>query len=103
MEIKQLSHYMNQAKIIKPENHKNKIRIAFVGSFTLNGFEETIKVQCNDEKINCITYNSPYNQFNQEILDENSNLYKFKPDVIFLLIDNRTILEDLFYFSNINS
>jgi FkbH-like protein len=103
MEIKQLSHYMNQVKIIKPENHKNKIRIAFVGSFTLNGFEETIQVQCNDEKINCITYNSPYNQFNQEILDENSNLYKFKPDVIFLLIDNRTILEDLFYFSNINS
>jgi len=102
MEIKQLSHYINQAKIIKPENHKNKIRVAFVGSFTLNGFEETIQVQCNDEKINCITYNSPYNQFNQEILNENSNLYKFKPDVIFLLIDNRTILEDLFYFSNIN-
>ena len=103
MEIKELSYYINQAKIIKPENHKNKIRIAFVGSFTLNGFEETIQVQCNDEKINCITYNSPYNQFNQEILDENSNLYKFKPDIIFLLIDNRTILENLFYFSNINS
>ena len=103
MEIKELSYYINQAKIIKPENHKNKIRIAFVGSFTLNGFEETIQVQCNDEKINCITYNSPYNQFNQEILDENSNLYKFKPDIIFLLIDNRTILENSFYFSNINS
>ena len=103
MEIKQLSHYMNEAKMIKPENHKNKIRIAFVGSFTLNGFEETIQVQCNDEKINCITYNSPYNQFNQEILNEDSNLYKFKPDLIFLVIDSRIILEDSFYFSNINS
>ena len=102
MEIKQLSHYMNQVKIIKPKNHKNKIRIAFVGSFTLNGFEETIQVQCNDEKINCTTYNSPYNQFNQEVLNENSNLYKFKPDIIFLLIDTRTILEDSFYFSNID-
>ena len=48
MEIKELSYYINQAKIIKPDNHKNKIRIAFVGSFTLNGFEETIQVQCND-------------------------------------------------------
>ena len=103
MEIKELSHYINQAKIIKPENHQKKIHIAFVGSFSLNGFEETIQVQCNDEKINCITYNSPYNQFNQEILNENSDLYKFKPDIIFLLIDNRTILEDLFYFPNINS
>ena len=103
MEIKQLSYYINQAKIIKPENNQKKIRIAFVGSFSLNGFEETIQVQCNDEKINCITYNSPYNQFTQEILNENSNLYKFKPDIIFLLIDNRIILENSFYFSNINS
>ena len=53
MEIKQLSYYINQSKIIKPENYQKKIRIAFVGSFTLNGFEETIQVQCNDEKINC--------------------------------------------------
>ena len=103
MEIKELSYYINQSKIIKPENHENKIRIAFVGSFSLNGFEETIQVQCNVEKINCLTYNSPYNQFTQEILNENSNLYKFKPDIIFLLIDNRIILEDLFYFSDINS
>ena len=103
MEIKELSHYINQAKIIKPENHQKKIRIAFAGSFSLNGFEETIQVQCNDEKINCVTYNSPYNQFTQEILNENSNLYKFKPDIIFLLIDNRIILENSFYFSNINS
>ena len=103
MEIRELSHYINQSKIIKPKNHEKKIRIAFVGSFSLNGFEETIQVQCNDEKINCLTYNSPYNQFTQEILNDNSNLYKFKPDITFLLIDNRVILEDSFYFSNINS
>jgi len=103
MEMKKLSYYINEAKKIMPENYKKKIRIAFVGSFTLNGFEETIQVECNEEKINCTTYNSPYNQFNQEILNENSNLYKFKPDIIFLLIDNRTILGDLFYFTNINS
>lgn len=101
--MKKLSYYINEAKKIKPENYKKKIRIAFVGSFTLNGFEETIQVECNEEGINCTTYNSPYNQFNQEILNENSNLYKFKPDIIFLLIDSRTILGDLFYFSNINS
>jgi FkbH-like protein len=103
MEMKKLSYYMNEAKKIKPENYKKKIRIAFIGSFTLNGFEETIQVECNEERINCTTYNSPYNQFNQEILNEKSNLYKFKPDIIFLLIDNRIILGDLFYFTNINS
>ena len=57
MEIRELSHYINQSKIIKPKNHEKKIRIAFVGSFSLNGFEETIQVQCDNEKINCTTYN----------------------------------------------
>ena len=98
MEIKKLSHYINQAKIINQEIYDKKVRIAFLGSFTLNGFEETIQVQCNEEKINCITYNAPYNQYNQEILNENSDLYKFNPDIIFFLIDNRIILDNLFYF-----
>ena len=40
MEIKKLAHYMNQVKIIKSKNHKNKICVASVGSFTLNGFDK---------------------------------------------------------------
>ena len=98
MEMKKLSYYINQAKIINQGICDKKIRIAFLGSFTLNGFEETIQVQCSEEKINCITYNAPYNQYNQEILNKNSDLYKFNPDIIFFLIDNRTILDNLFYF-----
>lgn len=98
MEMKKLSYYINQAKIINQGIYDKKIRIAFLGSFTLNGFEETIQVQCSEEKINCITYNAPYNQYNQEILNKNSDLYKFNPDIIFFLIDNRTILDNLFYF-----
>ena len=96
--MKKLSYYINQAKIINQGIYDKKIRIAFLGSFTLNGFEETIQVQCSEEKINCITYNAPYNQYNQEILNKNSDLYKFNPDIIFFLIDNRTILDNLFYF-----
>lgn len=96
--MKKLSYYINQAKIINQGICDKKIRIAFLGSFTLNGFEETIQVQCSEEKINCITYNAPYNQYNQEILNKNSDLYKFNPDIIFFLIDNRTILDNLFYF-----
>jgi len=98
MEMKKLSYYINQAKIINQGIYDKKVRIAFLGSFTLNGFEETIQVQCSEEKINCITYNAPYNQYNQEILNKNSDLYKFNPDIIFFLIDNRTILDKLFYF-----
>jgi len=98
MEMKKLSYYINQAKIINQGIYDKKVRIAFLGSFTLNGFEETIQVQCSEEKISCITYNAPYNQYNQEVLNKNSDLYKFNPDIIFFLIDNRTILDKLFYF-----
>ena len=98
MDIKKFSYYLNESKKIKREIHQKKIRISFLGSFTLNGFDETIKVQCNEEKINCVTYIGPYNQFNQEILNEDSNWYKFNSDITFLIIDNRTILEEVFYF-----
>jgi len=38
-----------------------------------------------------------YNQYNQEILDDDSKLYKFKPDIIFLFIDTKTLLGDLYF------
>ena len=35
-------------------------------------------------------------QYNQEILDEKSHLYKFAPDITFLIIDSRNALGELF-------
>ena len=40
-----------------------------------------------------------YNQYNQEILDSHSQLYQFQPNLTFLILDTRSILEDLWYFS----
>ena len=68
-----------------------------MGSFTLNGLAETIQVKCAEKKIQCTTYVGNYNQYNQEILNPTSNLYKFNPEISFLLIDTRTLLQDLFH------
>jgi len=59
--------------------------------------EETIRVKCRENNIQCSTYVAKYNQYNQEILKNDSDLYKFKPDVTFLIIDTRSIFGDLFY------
>ena len=92
-----LSTYLNRSKLLSNVDCENKIRIAILGSFTLNGLEETIRVKCSDKKIQCSTYSSGYNQYNQEILDEKSELYKFSSDITFLIIDTRNVLGELFF------
>ena len=91
-----LSSYLNKSKLISNSNYTKKIRIAILGGFTLNGLEETMRVKCDEKKIQCTTYVSGYNQYNQEILDEKSQLYKFSPDITFLIIDCRNIFGELF-------
>jgi len=92
-----LSTYLNRAKLLSNVNSEKKIKVAILGSFTLNGLEETIRVKCGNKKIQCSTYVAGYNQYNQEILNEKSGLYKFSSDMTFLIIDTRSVLNKLFF------
>ena len=95
---KTLSEYISDSQKLELENFKNKIKLAFVSSFTINGLSESLQVKCSKKQISCSTYVSGYNQYNQEILNENSALYKFSPDITFLILDTRSIFGDLFHF-----
>ena len=95
-EEEKLSSYLSKSKLISNSNYEKKIRIAILGGFTLNGLEETMRVKCDEKKIQCTTFVSGYNQYNQEILDEKSQLYKFSPDITFLIIDSRNALGEFF-------
>lgn len=97
MKEEKLSYYVNKATELKDHSFDKKIRIAILGSFTLNGLAETIRVKCAEKKIQCLTYVGDYNQYHQAILNQQSELYKFKPDLTFLFIDTRTLLKDLFH------
>ena len=92
-----LSEYLNKSKKIQVGKFTKKIRIAVLSSFTVNGLAETLCVKCAENKINGLTYTAEYNQYNQEIINTDSDLYKFSPDVTFLIIDSRTILGNHFY------
>ena len=92
-----LAYFLNEAKTIKPRELGKKLRIAFLASSTINGFEETMRVKCYQKGIDCITYVADYNQYNQEILNQNSGLYQFKPDITFLILDTRHILGEHFF------
>ena len=97
LNVQNLSYYMSKSKSLNNADYEKKIRVALLSSFTINGLEQTLRVLCFENKINCKTYVGNYNQYNQEILDKNSNLYKFNPDVTFLILDTRSLLGDLFF------
>ena len=92
-----LSYFLNKAKKLGDNNFNNKIRVAILSSFTINGLEESLRVKLYEKKVDCTTYVGGYNQFNQEILDTSSKLYKFSPDITFLILDTRSMLGNLFH------
>ncbi len=93
-----LSYYINNSDKILGIKFDKKIRVGILSSFTINGLKETMQVKSADKNIDCITYVGGYNQYNQEIINPESNLYKFSPDITFLIIDTRNILGDFFHF-----
>jgi FkbH-like protein len=93
----QLSYFISKANSIKDITFQKKIRVGILSSFTINGLEESLFVKCAERNIQCVTYNSPYKQYNQDILNSASPLYSFSPNLTFMIIDTRTILSSLFY------
>ena len=92
-----LSYFITQSQKIIPEKFNKKIKVAFLSSFTINGLAESLKVKCSYRDIGCQTFVGGYNQYNQEILNPDSELKKFNPDLTFLLIDIRSFFGDFFY------
>ena len=95
---RKLSEYIIESKKVNSSDFGSKIKIALLGSFTLDGLNETIKVKCSELKVGCDTFYGGYNRYNEEILNSKSKLYSFSPDVCFLILDTRNILGDLFYY-----
>ena len=94
---KSLSEYIGLSKKIDNSNYSKKLKVALLSSFTLNGLNEVLHVKCSDMGIRYQSYISGYNQYNQELLNPESDYYKFCPDITFLILDIRNFLGDNFY------
>ncbi|MEO0128302.1 MAG: HAD-IIIC family phosphatase [candidate division WOR-3 bacterium] len=64
----------------------HQIKIAILSSFTIDPIIPYLYIKCCKAKLNPNFYVGGYNLFNQEILDKNSKLYEFDPDVLILAI-----------------
>jgi len=73
----------------------DSFKIALLTSFTSKGIKEVLNVKCHETGIFPAFYVAPYNQYVQEILREDSELYQTSPNVIILFIDVRSLLGEL--------
>jgi len=96
--IRGISDYFNMHRYVqeeaaarKLESEKN-IKIAILPSFTANGIKEVLSVKCCELGIFPTFHVGEYSQYFQEILNPDSSLYKFNPDLIIVFIETRTIL-----------
>ncbi len=81
----------------KKKGFNKKIKIAFLGSFTLNGFREVLNVKCHDAGIKASFYIGDYNQYANELVNKDSKLYNFEPDITFLFVDAKSFFGDIFF------
>ncbi|MBS3159122.1 HAD family hydrolase [Candidatus Woesearchaeota archaeon] len=70
-----------------------KIEVALLGSYTLNNLMEPMWFSLVQKGFLPGIIMGQYNQYVQEILDENSEIRKANPDIIFILLDTETFLE----------
>src|SRR5919197_6773340 len=92
-----LSYFIEKSHSINDNGFQKEIRLAILNSFTINGLEEALRVKCAEKKIKCTSYVSAYGQYSQDVLDPNSRLYEFSPDITFMIVDTRSIMSSLFY------
>ena len=95
---KSLSEYISLSKNIDDLKFDKKLKVAILSSFTLNGLSEILHVKSSELGIRYQSYLGGYNQYNQELLDSQSEYYKFSPDVTFLILDIRNFLGKNFHF-----
>ncbi|MCS7119881.1 MAG: HAD-IIIC family phosphatase [Nitrososphaerota archaeon] len=88
----------NLARTIEiPE--RRGVRIALLSSFTIEPLVACLDIECRLAGLNPEIYVAPFGQYSQDIIDMNSRLYIFKPDIILVAIDAESLLKDDF-FSN---
>lgn len=71
----------------EPPLYFRKIKAAFLSTFTVKGLPEIFKARGLFHNLWVETYLAPYDQIAQEILNTQSGLHSFKPDIIYLLTE----------------
>ena len=75
-----------------PQPPKEKIRLAILGGYSLYPLHDLIEHLCKVEGFPLGLWQGDYDNYQSEIMDDDSDLYAFKPQIIFLLPAERRCL-----------
>lgn len=68
------------------------ITIALMGNCTTKYLANALTNECEKYSIPVNIYDSPFNQYNQELLDTSSGFYRSKPDVVIILLEGEILM-----------
>ena len=77
-------------------DEKKRVKIALLSSFTIEPLAIYLDIESRLVGLYPEIYISPFNQYPQEILNDESELYKFDPDLIIIAVHAEALLEENF-------
>lgn len=70
------------------------MNIALLSSYTVDFIKDKLKSLLSSDFDKIEIYQSPFNQYTQEILDKKSRFYSFSPDIVVFFADDETWIEN---------
>jgi len=89
--LKNVTRLLTQARKKSAPPIRRRCRFALLGSTTQDFLAPILRAQCFGAGIDAEIYIGPYNQYAQEISDPESGLARFRPDVIAIATDWRSL------------
>ena len=71
------------------------VRIALLSSYVLDWLIPYLDLECRKAGLHPEIYLAPFNQYTQQVLSPKSDLYQFKPDIIFLALGLEDICSEI--------
>lgn len=68
------------------------INIALLGNITTEYMGNALDEECRKNGVACNLYNSPFNQYMQDVVDPGSSFYTFSPEVVILFLEAKEFL-----------
>jgi len=84
--------YVHKERQKLPAGRGRAVRIALLSSYVLDWLIPYLDLECRKAALCPEFYLAPFNQYSQQVLNPKSDLYQFKPDVVFLALG----LEDIY-------
>ncbi len=90
--LEELAPFLSEATTVK------QIKIALLGNATLDHLQAYLKVECYRAGLRPQFYQGGFDQYTQQILDPQSGLYDFKPDVLVCAIHASRLFPQLYNY-----